>query len=252
MRKEAASRAEGVSSAMDKAEPRFKVAIAGRDSMSSSLLAEVIMGRLNCEAVNSRPSDLVPMLDRSRIDVVIISADVNSSPGAGYSLARTISNGYPAAAIIMLIHQPSRDATISALRAGARGLFNDQQALDHLVDCITRVRSGSIWAGPDETAFLLDAIREMPALRVVDDSDLHPLSAREMQVVRAAASGKTNKSIATELHLSEHTVKNYIFRAFEKLGVSSRVELLFYLSTRVRSTEERRETSEDRKEAVGE
>jgi DNA-binding NarL/FixJ family response regulator len=49
-------------------------------------------------------------------------------------------------------------------------------------------------------------------------------------VVKCAARGKTNKSIAAELGLSEHTVKNYLFRAFEKLGVSSRVELLFYLT----------------------
>ena len=53
-----------------------------------------------------------------------------------------------------------------------------------------------------------------------------------MQVVQYAAKGKTNRTIANELGLSEHTVKNYLFRAFEKLGVSSRVELLFYLTIR--------------------
>jgi two-component system nitrate/nitrite response regulator NarL len=50
--------------------------------------------------------------------------------------------------------------------------------------------------------------------------------------VQCAAKGKTNRAIANELGLSEHTVKNYLFRAFEKLGVSSRVELLFYLTVR--------------------
>ena len=55
---------------------------------------------------------------------------------------------------------------------------------------------------------------------------------RELQVVKCAARGKTNKVIARELGLSEHTVKNYLFRAFEKLGVSNRVELLFYLTQR--------------------
>ena len=58
------------------------------------------------------------------------------------------------------------------------------------------------------------------------------LTARELQVVQYAARGKTNKAIASELYLSEHTVKNYMFRAFEKLHVSNRVELLFYLATR--------------------
>jgi DNA-binding NarL/FixJ family response regulator len=49
--------------------------------------------------------------------------------------------------------------------------------------------------------------------------------------VQCAAVGKTNKTIASELGLSQHTVKNYLFRTFEKLGVSSRVELLFYFTT---------------------
>jgi len=107
------------------------------------------------------------------------------------------------------------------------------------------VRRGSIWAGPEETSFLLSALREMPALGFGNNSDTNSLSAREIQVVRAAASGKTNKAIASELHLSEHTVKNYLFRAFEKLGVSNRVELLFYLSRHDHPDEQR-------KEAVGE
>jgi two-component system nitrate/nitrite response regulator NarL len=51
-------------------------------------------------------------------------------------------------------------------------------------------------------------------------------------VVQCAATGKTNKVIAAELGLSEHTVKNYLFRSFEKIGVSNRVELLFYLTLR--------------------
>ena len=52
------------------------------------------------------------------------------------------------------------------------------------------------------------------------------------RLCKYAARGKTNKAIAGELYLSEHTVKNYMFRAFEKLHVSNRVELLFYLATR--------------------
>lgn len=244
MRKEV-SRHERSLNLVQHSETPFRAVIVGRDSMSSSLLAEMVMRHLNCEAINARASELMALLDEAATDIVIISADVNSNSGAGFSLAETVSSSYPAMAIIILIHQPSRDATISALRAGARGLFNDQQSLDRLIDCIRNVRSGSIWAGPEETSFLLNALREMPALGVSNDFDTDSLSAREMQVVRSAASGKTNRAIASELHLSEHTVKNYLFRAFEKLGVSNRVELLFYLSTRDRPVE-------PRKQAVGE
>jgi DNA-binding CsgD family transcriptional regulator len=53
------------------------------------------------------------------------------------------------------------------------------------------------------------------------------LSKRELQVVRSLAEGLTNREIAEQLNLSPHTIKNYLFRIFDKLGVSSRIELLF-------------------------
>jgi len=54
------------------------------------------------------------------------------------------------------------------------------------------------------------------------------LSARETDVVRCVAEGLTNREVAQRLKLTEHTVKNYLFRIFDKLGVSSRVEVVLY------------------------
>ena len=54
------------------------------------------------------------------------------------------------------------------------------------------------------------------------------MSARELDVVRGVAEGLRNREIAQRLTLREHTVKNYLFRIFDKLGVSSRVEVVLY------------------------
>src|SRR6202022_2436248 len=54
------------------------------------------------------------------------------------------------------------------------------------------------------------------------------LSKREQEVVRCVSEGLTNREIASRLKLSGHTVKNYIFKIFDKLGVSTRVELVLY------------------------
>ena len=54
------------------------------------------------------------------------------------------------------------------------------------------------------------------------------LSQREIEVVRCVAEGLSNREIAQRLGLTEHTVKNYLFRIFDKLGVSKRVEVVLY------------------------
>ncbi len=63
---------------------------------------------------------------------------------------------------------------------------------------------------------------------LVDDKRTGSLSRREQDVVRCVVDGLSNRDIAQLLKLSEHTVKNYLFRAFDKLGLSSRVEMILY------------------------
>jgi two-component system, NarL family, nitrate/nitrite response regulator NarL len=213
-------------------EAEFRAAVVGQDTMSSGLLANALTRDLKCVAVGTRPTDLLQALAIGNIDIVVISADIGSRAGAGFELANAVSCAYPKIPIVVLIDEPTKEATTNALRSGARGVFNRQMSIGQFVDCVKHVRNGSIWAGAEETGFLLEAFKRFPAFGPLTDGNLLNLSARELEVVRSAASGRTNKAIASELSLSEHTVKNYLFRAFEKLGVSSRVELLFYLTMR--------------------
>jgi len=68
-----------------------------------------------------------------------------------------------------------------------------------------------------------------PPARVVNARGLNLLAEREGQVVSLVADGLTNRDIAAQLGLSEHTVSNYLFRIYNKLGVSNRVELVLYV-----------------------
>jgi DNA-binding NarL/FixJ family response regulator len=69
---------------------------------------------------------------------------------------------------------------------------------------------------------------EVPSLRVLNSRGAPLLTPREEQVVALVAEGLANRQIARELNLSEHTIKKYLFRIFEKLGISTRVELVLY------------------------
>ena len=67
---------------------------------------------------------------------------------------------------------------------------------------------------------------QTPLARTLTDNCCKLLAPREQAVVQLVADGLSNREIATELKLSQHTVKNYLFRVFDKIGVSSRVELV--------------------------
>ena len=214
------------------AKSAFRVMIVDRDSMGSDLLASALERDRRYEAAAIAAQELLFAMETSEVDLVVIGADLNSNPGSGFDLARNVCEAYPNTSIVILLNATTHDSVISAFRSGARGVFSRQQTMSEFLDCIEHVSRGFIWAGREETNSLLQAFKSIPAPHLGNAVDSPTLTARELQVVQLAAKGKTNKVIAGELALSEHTVKNYLFRAFEKLGVSSRVELLFYLTIR--------------------
>ena len=116
-----------------------------------------------------------------------------------------------------------------AFRADARGLFClGDSSFQLFCECIERVHRGEIWATTQQLNYLLDSVCQVPSLRVVSANGDKLLTSREEQVVALVSDGLSNRDVATELGLSEHTVKKYLFRIFEKLGISSRVELVLY------------------------
>lgn len=197
--------------------------------MSSDLLAAELMRDRNCHATSVSSTDLLRELAMNHIDLVVIGAELNHGSINGFDLASQVRRAHPNVLIVILLDQSTQASVIDAFRSGARGIFSRQQPVAKFRGCVKHVRKGFIFATEQETACLLEAFRCIPSPPAVANNPL-PLSVRELQVVRCAAKGKTNKAIASGLGLSEHTVKNYLFRAFEKLGVSNRVELLLYLT----------------------
>jgi DNA-binding NarL/FixJ family response regulator len=128
----------------------------------------------------------------------------------------------------MLLDVSERTQVIEAFRAGARGVFSRSESLKSLAKCIHCVNVGQVWANSKELRYLLEALGEALPMRVIDARGAALLSRREQEVVRCVAEGLSNREIAQRLGLTEHTVKNYLFRIFDKLGVSKRVEVVLY------------------------
>ncbi len=165
-------------------------------------------------------------------DVLLISASLDDRPAGGLEVLADFRASYPGLKSVVLLDSPKREIVIQAFRLGARGVFSSNSSVKVLAKCISCVQAGQIWAGNHELAFVLEALTLAPVMRQLDSPGLNQLSAREVEVVSCLAEGMSNEEIAQQMKLSRHTVKNYMFHIFNKLGVSSRVELLFYALSR--------------------
>jgi DNA-binding NarL/FixJ family response regulator len=145
---------------------------------------------------------------------------------------RKLRNTRPDLKAIVLLDSSKRENVLQAFQAGARGLFCRSQPVKMLCKCISVVSDGQVWANTEELGFLLEALAAAPSLPAGNSERLRTLSERERDVVACLAEGLSNRDIAMRLTISQHTVKNYMFRIFEKLGVSSRLELLFLVLSR--------------------
>jgi two-component system nitrate/nitrite response regulator NarL len=211
-------------------EKRVRILISDRNRMASHLLAESLSRdpyfEVTCVAAGD---EVLSSALAHKPDLAVISAEFDGGTKTGLQVVRALSSRQPRIEIVVLIDGNARDSVLAAFRCGAKGVFSRSEAPDEFRACIERVSRGQIWAGPKEAEFLLAAVRNSPSCDGIDDEKVSVLSKRELEVAECAAQGQSNKQIADQLHLSEHTVKNYLFRIFDKMGVSNRYELLFLL-----------------------
>jgi DNA-binding NarL/FixJ family response regulator len=162
-------------------------------------------------------------------DVTVINPQTLSQGDRGLGGVRRLSLTHPEVSQVLLLDAYDQELVVNAFRSGAKGLFClTEHPFRMLCKCIHRVYDGQIWANAEQLRYLWEAVSQVPSLRTVNASGMKLLTPREEQVVALVADGLSNREVARELNLSEHTIKKYLFRIFDKLGISSRVELVLY------------------------
>jgi two-component system, NarL family, response regulator DegU len=204
-----------------------RILIADSAPIQSQLLAVALSNRkqFRVSCVAPEIPALKQSLQANSADVVLIAG--NHLRDLGF--LRWLHLTHPKVAPILLVDNCDRDVVVGAFRAGAKGLFLfSDTPFRSLCRCITCVAQGQVWISSQQMHYLLDALSQVPALRVVNVTGRPLLTAREEQVVALVADGLSNREVGGELGLSEHTIKKYMLRIFDKLGVSTRVELVLY------------------------
>jgi len=193
------------------------------------LLADAIRRdhRIQVVASVSTSHDLLEILARLAVDVVVISSNLDERPDHGFQVLGELRLSHPGLGTLLLLESSRREAVVEAFRLGAKGVFSKNGSTKNLCKCIRSLQEGQIWANRQELRFIVEALAATPGIRAVNASGMNLLSARELEVVRWLTEGLTNREIGERLGLSKHTIKNYLLRIFDKLGVSNRVELLY-------------------------
>jgi two-component system NarL family response regulator len=156
--------------------------------------------------------EAVEAYERHHPDVTLL--DLRMPVMDGVEVVRRIREREPQARVIVLTTYDTDDEIARALKAGAKAYVLKDIAADDLIACIRDVLAGKSYLAPAAAAKLAEGATHVQ------------LTPRELATLRLTADGKANKEIASELGISERTVKTHLGHLFLKLGVTSRTEAI--------------------------
>jgi two-component system, NarL family, response regulator LiaR len=152
----------------------------------------------------------------------LVLMDLNMPGMNGIQATRKIREKFPAVRILALTTYDADEWVFDAIRAGASGYLLKGTPRAELIRAIRGTVSGQTFVDPDVAGRLFTHVAETNV--VYDSSVAESLSAREREVLRLLASGRSNAEIAAHLFLTEGTVRNYASGIFAKLGVTDRTQ----------------------------
>jgi len=160
-------------------------------------------------------------------DVAVVTASAEDI-AAKSKLIRKLRHSNANLRCVLLVDQCSRELVVEAFKSGAMGVCGRDESCEVLCKCIDRVHRGQVWANSEQLRYVLDTLTHGHRGRLTDARGQILLTPRQEEIVSLVVEGLRNREIAKRLNISEHTIRNYLFRIFEKLGVSSRAELILY------------------------
>ncbi len=148
---------------------------------------------------------------------------------AGLEALRELVSQGLAVRVILLTAAAEKEQIVQALQLGARGVVLKDSATQILLKSIHAVINGQYWVGRESVSNLMQYLRTLmaPAASYAQ-TNKYRLTPRELEIVSAVVAGYANKEIAQHFKISEDTVKHHLSNIFDKIGVSTRLELALF------------------------
>lgn len=207
----------------------IRVLVADDQDLVRTGLAMILDAQPGIEVVGQAADGLeaVEFARRLRPDVCLLDIRMPGLDGIAATRELAGPGVEDPMAIVVITTFDLDEYVYGALKAGARGFLLKDAGPDLLVQAIRAAANGDALIAPKITARLLSTFAEPPKGRT-PAQPIDPLTAREEQVLIAAATGRTNAEIAVELHISLSTVKTHLTSVMAKIGARNRVEIAIW------------------------
>jgi len=160
-------------------------------------------------------------------DILLLDLAMPRMPGM--TALRQLTDGQVPVRTIVLAAAVGKEQIVEALQLGARGVVLKESATQMLLKCIRTVMAGEFWVGRESVSDLVQYLRQAVASAAAEPRKKNfGLTRRELEIVATIVAGYTNKDIAQKFAISEDTVKHHLTNVFNKLGVSTRLELALF------------------------
>jgi DNA-binding NarL/FixJ family response regulator len=169
----------------------------------------------------SNGQEVLAKVFKKDFDVVLL--DISMPGRSGLDILQELKSQLPKLAVLVLSIHPEEQYAVQVLKAGASGYLTKKSAPDELVTALRKVSAGGKYVSPSLAEKLASALETG-----IEKPPHETLSAREYEVMRKIASGKTVTEIARELFLSPKTISTYRSRILEKMGIKNNAELIRY------------------------
>lgn len=189
-----------------------------RTGLKTLLSAQAEAARFHIAGEAHSVATAIAECARLKPDVVLL--DIRLPDGTGFEACRQILTRQPETRLLILTSVLDDGVVYEAMSSGAHGYLLKEINAASLCQAIIDVAGGKFVLDPAVTSRVLNLVRHGAPQSDADKLSL--LSAQERRVLALVAEGKTNKEIASEMDLSDKTVKNYLSNVFEKLQISRR------------------------------
>jgi len=174
-------------------------------------------------------AEAVRLARQLKPDILLLDLAMPRHPGLEALREMSSASNQNAVRVILLTAAAEKNQIVEALQLGARGVVLKDSATQLLLKAIHTVMAGEYWVGRESVSNLVQYLRTL--MQSSSDEARQKkfgLTPRELEIVAAVVAGYSNKEIAEYFKISEDTVKHHLSNIFDKLGVSTRLELALF------------------------